>query len=170
MKHAILLLILICANLFSQSTWLKKTAQPLYDFNTIKFFNANTGIVAGAGGVIVRTTDSGNIWLNINSGTTKTINSFLFVDNSQLYAAGDSGTLNKINSIAKISPSSFIACCAGGLLLRSTDAGVTWTSQVISGFNLTSAFCSDINNWYICGDSVVVLKTTNAGAGWSRYK
>lgn len=178
---------ILTIQVYSQN-WAAVNPKPQDNFNAIIFFDDNNGIVAGNNGVIYRTTNAGGSWLSINSGTTEKINSFCFLNSSTGFAVGDfglimkttnagfnwehkkSGTPVKINSMAKTPSSILLSSCNSGVQLRSTDGGNLWTLQVISGYNLNHTFVLDENNWFVSGDSDIVLKTSNSGNNWSRNR
>src|SRR5690606_12957957 len=72
------------------------------DLYGVHFFSAAEGVVLGAGGTIIRTTDGGAHWTAVTSGTSSTLYSVSFADN-----AGPGGG-------------------ASQAILRSPHGGVTW--------------------------------------------
>jgi photosystem II stability/assembly factor-like uncharacterized protein len=85
-------------------------------------------------------------WVNQNSGTTKDLNSVIFVDSTTGYAVGDSG-----------------------IILKTYNGGLLW-STLISGTinNLWSVYFTDINTGYTVGANGTILKTSNAGLNWTK--
>ena len=111
----------------------------LYDIN---FINENTGFAAsgvfdGQGG-ISRTTDGGSSW-----------STQLF--ERQLYSIDFAG----INT----------GYCVGlqGLILKTTNEGLTWGSQSGTNVTLRSVFFTDSLTGYAAGDLGTIIKTTNGG-------
>jgi photosystem II stability/assembly factor-like uncharacterized protein len=89
-------------------------------------------------------------WVLQNSGTTKTLNSVYFTDVITGYAVGDSG-----------------------IILKTTDGGVTWIAQN-SGItdDLYSIHFPKPDTGYAVGgnsypSSSIILKTTNGGTNWT---
>ncbi len=111
----------------------------------IDFLDINNGFACGGSGSIIKTTDAGETWVVIPSGTTNLLRDILFFDSNILYTCGNNGTL-----------------------LKSINGGDTWVSKApITGkglFNL--AFASATIGW-VCGTTGVIFKTTNGGTGWS---
>jgi photosystem II stability/assembly factor-like uncharacterized protein len=152
---------------------------------SVKFFNIDTGFIAGQNGKILRTYNNGSNWTVIPSGFTQTLRKIVFTPNRTLYAAGDNGLIIKsidnattwtaltTGTTDRITDISFIGNDTGyvvgfnGLLLKTTDAGVTWTtlssgvSTNLNGVDFTSA-----NVGYIAGNSGVLKKTTDGGNTW----
>lgn len=62
-------------------------------------------------------------------------------------------------------------CGNGGVILKTTDEGISWTQQIIpspvNDDNLTSVFFINQNTGYVSSDSGKIIMTTNAGATWS---
>ena len=105
-------------------------------------FSGNTGVSVGAGGVIIRTTDGGITWNAISSGINTDLYGVYFADANTVFAVGD------------------------GHILKSVNAGQTWTSSVISE-TLTSVFFTDLNTGYSTTSATgKVWKTTNSGGTW----
>ena len=93
----------------------------------------------------MKTTNTGNTWEEINSGTYFQLNSIKFIDFTNGYVVGNSG-----------------------LILYSSDAGSTWNKMrgsVATTFLYDLDF-PDLNTGFICGGYGTILKTTNAGADW----
>lgn len=107
------------------------------------FFNQNTGVAVGYR-AIVRTTDGGSNWTTVYT-TTSTIYQVYFLNANVGYAAGTSG-----------------------LLVKTTDAGLTWTA-VASG--VTTA----LYDVWTPNDTLIVVTTTSGntrrstdgGATWT---
>ncbi len=88
------------------------------NLNAIAFdANRSTGFIAGDDGTILKTTDGGTTWKELQSGETANLNAVYMYDHRTVYAAGN-----------------------GGVLLKTTDGGALWGSK-LSG---TSADVYDI--------------------------
>lgn len=79
------------------------------------FVSPSTGYLIGYNGAIFNTTDSGNTWQSINSGTTLHLNSIFFLDENTGFISGRgmSGCLDP-------------DCNKGSIFLRTTDGGLHW--------------------------------------------
>jgi photosystem II stability/assembly factor-like uncharacterized protein len=53
-----------------------------------------------------------------------------------------------------------------GTILKTADAGTTWTLKNFGENNLHAVYFTDLNNGYCVGDSGTIFKTTNAGTTW----
>lgn len=145
LKMKIQLIFLFCllfwAN-FTFAQWEHIATIGNYELRTVKFFNENTGIVAGQGG-IWRSTNGGVNWTPVLSG--QNINDMSFSDIYTGYVVGDSGKV-----------------------YNTTNNGSAWvlintpTNQNLNGVSFTN-----FNIGYSVGKAGVVIKTTNSGNSWT---
>jgi hypothetical protein len=100
------------------------------------------GWVTGINGSIFRTTNGSATWQQINSGTTKSLNSIYFTDNQRGWAVGDEGTI-----------------------LKSTDGGLTWHQQFSNVYPhyLTSIWFADSLNGWVVGEGGAIIRTMDGG-------
>jgi photosystem II stability/assembly factor-like uncharacterized protein len=84
----------------------------------IFFVNETTGFVIGQGGMIKKTTDAGETWISMESGTTVDLNSVAFVNNSKGFVGGD--FIRNGDHFSSI-------------FLKTLDGGLNWTKDTISG-------------------------------------
>jgi photosystem II stability/assembly factor-like uncharacterized protein len=160
------------------------------------FTNANNGIVVGMGGIVLRTTNGGSNWSileNIFGNAYGDLYSVSFWDASHGMAVGEMGrpsisrttngggnwTTQKFNAImGEFKAASFTNPDTGtavgwnysaqnGLIVRTTDGGTTWNSQ-ISGIAqwLNGVTFIDANTGTAVGDYGTILRTTNGGTTW----
>jgi len=147
MRKLLLLFFISSAILFAQ--WIPQNSNTTVALNTVFFTDSVTGIVAGNGGTILKTTDGGVNWIQKSSGTTRDIQSLKFFDANLGFAAGK-----------------FI-------ILKTTDGGNTWNSVYYN----TTSLLNDITfidslTWISVGASaelpdMKILKTTNCGLSWN---
>jgi len=120
----------------------------------IAFSNAGIGLAVGETGTIIKTTDLGYNWVTDTlpaNAAQRNYNGVVFASDSVVFAVGGFPNNDSIQTI-----------------LRSDDAGSTWTIQRDNlGHWLRAVFFVDVNYGYAVGDSGVVLKTTNGGANWN---
>lgn len=117
-------------------------------FNDIKFFNSQVGLCVGDGGVIMRSADGGSHWSLVRSSKGDIFFRLALTNDSTAYAAGAIG--------------------GKATILRSTDRGVTWTSQDVDAPAGTwfedIYFVSDSEGWAV-GSNGLIVHTTNGGLG-----
>jgi len=131
-------------------TWERRHTGVPYALTGVHFFDANTGIAVGTRGTILKTTNGGLTWRTISSGTTYNLYDLCFPDANNGYAVG----ITNDNQ--------------NGVVLKTTDAGETWTLNTISQVNLESVhFPVDASTGYTCDFWGTVLKTIDGGQSWS---
>ncbi|MEI6346929.1 MAG: YCF48-related protein [Bacteroidota bacterium] len=112
---------------------------------SIHFTDANTGYAVGIEGnmsVIYKTTNGGSIW-------NKKYQDLYF---------------NRFNSVYFVNETTGYAVGSGGLFVKTTNAGETWTALPSgTGTSLNSCFFTDPNTGYIVGNFDLVLKTYTGG-------
>lgn len=145
--------------LFNYAQWTPLTTNTTKNLNTIEFSSSNIGLVAGYGGLVLRTTNGLN-WDSMSSATTEELNTVSFGDEDTVFIGG---TAN------------------GGFttVLKSNDAGLVWglesadPQQIINdlkfvssqkgymaGRKITVGICPGAN----C--SVYINRTLDGGASW----
>jgi len=107
---------------------------------------------AGNGGVILKSIDTGNIWIPQTSGTTNNLNFILFKDNMLGFAVGNNGTI-----------------------LKTTNGGTNWiqknsnTSSNLNNIDLSNRLSTDISPYISIAGNKVFLYSIDTGNTWSQY-
>lgn len=170
------------------STWNFAMCPSSLDITSIHFTNATTGFGFGSGSVYIKTTDAGQTWNEFSIGVGS-VNQYFDADmtaNGNLHAVGTYGAMirstnsgssfisqpfvteHSITDIEflNVSTGYAVAGFGEGDILKTTDAGETWVSQVNSytlplyGIAFTSS-----ETGYLAG-SINIKKTTNGGTNW----
>jgi photosystem II stability/assembly factor-like uncharacterized protein len=153
----------------------------------------NTCRAVGDSGTILHQVNG--IWTMVNSGTTKNLRSVYFYhDLDSGYVVGDSGTILRMggsswtplvsgtsqnlhhirfqyNYLSGTNPNRYdtgFVVGAGGVILKSTNKGVSWT-QLASGTTrdlYASWFADNSPTGFVVGDSGTILRTSNRGVTW----
>jgi len=164
MKIKILILILISSAFkvcYSQTyEWQLLPDSPIPDtvskrFEDIHFINATTAYMPLYAGKVYKTTNEGNNWANIYTGSEHPFGKYRSIGffNSQI------GLLGTLNSLAP--------------LKRTTNGGITWTNASIPNpvpYGICGISIVNDSVAYACGRYAApanVIKTTNKGANWS---
>jgi photosystem II stability/assembly factor-like uncharacterized protein len=86
--------LLFVSAVYSQSGWFQQsplpTSNPLF---SAFFINQNTGYAVGQYGTIVKTTNGGNLWFILESGTNQYLVKVFFTDINTGYIAGGNGLI-----------------------------------------------------------------------------
>lgn len=194
-----LVLTLTTASAYSQLIdnwkWLNPSPQG-NTLNSVDFVDNNTGYSAGAYGTILKTTDGGTDWSQINSGTDKSLMSLSFVNANTGFVGGPRQLLRKTtdagntwqnialpvqgqwDSLYYVMDINFVTPNVGYIvgffqleskIWKTTDGGNTWSTQGTGGANyLKKTYFLDENNGFAYGGPTYseVIKTTNGGATW----
>ncbi len=70
---------------------------PILTLLSVSITDTNTGTVVGAGGIILRITDGGDIWASQASGTIEDLWGVSFTNANTGTAVGDRGTILRTN-------------------------------------------------------------------------
>lgn len=110
--------------------------------NDVTFRDAAVGLVVGENGVIFRTTDGGDSWAPVASGTAAPLRAVAFGAGGKAYAAGL------------------------GIVLRSTDDGATWSVADAGDIQYLDVVAQGPDRAWVVGDGGVIRATTTGGASW----
>ena len=140
-----------------------------YDFDTnprdMYFVDENTGFVVGYNGDIYKTNDSGTTWRKLDLGTTVHLYSVCFIDENVGFVSGQTagGCLGA-------------DCDKGGVLLKTTNGGDTWTKTFFPEYIriLSLKFFDPLNGIAIIHKPDIqnsmdeyVATTSDGGANWN---
>lgn len=161
---------------------------PNFTIKSLWMLNSREGAATSYGSVY-KTTDGGLTW-NIPDSTSALGGScikFRDKDHGFVYAQGQlwrtvdgvhwgasaSQVGSVINSIEFVDANTVLAIGDDGIMLRSTDNGLTWPSVVGDGFiyafSLYSGCFINSNIGFAVGHRGRILKTTNGGLTWKGY-
>jgi len=119
-----------------------------HNLNSISFKNANTGLIVGDNGTVIRTSNGGELWEKINLQTKKNFNKVFLFDDGIGYITGDTGGYYK-----------------------SANDGISWEffDMSVYGKKFYGSFINSRNGCITGGDSLKMVMTTNGGNTWN-YK
>ncbi len=139
MKYFTLLLIVIALNQISHSQWQIQnsgTTENLNDITVVPYTNGNSVFIVGDDGTILKTTNNGNEWVSVPSGTTNRLNAVSFSDSQYGIAVGN------------------------GVICLTTDGGESWSDSSIDKNAISvSCFYSEFWDWNIligCDDGTIL--------------
>lgn len=146
--------------------------------------NNNTGTAAGDSGFLLRTTNGGRNWTELDAGTAADLYSVSMPSASRGFAVGAGGTVIKTIDGTDWSPvasgtsadlyatfwtsgtNGWIAG-AGGLVRKSADGSTFSGQESGTAADLHGAYFTSGSNGILVGDSGVILKTANGGSKWT---
>jgi|SaaInl4_135m_RNA_FD_contig_41_443707_length_2573_multi_5_in_0_out_0_1 photosystem II stability/assembly factor-like uncharacterized protein len=117
-------------------------------FNDVFYLDADNRWIVGENGVMVGTTDGGQVWNRISTPVADVLNSVWFVDVNTGWIAGD-----------------------GGRIHSTTDGGKTWTTLNTRTNNaMRGLFFKDALNGTAVGDGGTIISTEDGGGRWRDMK
>lgn len=159
-----------------------------YRVNDITFINNTTGYACASNGKILKTTDSGETWEFLTSGSTANLSSISFANANTGWVAGEDGVILKTtdggqNWITQTLPLASILAnniCAVSTdvayantvslnerVYKTTDGGATWVA--LSGLptsGLRDVYFVDLNKGWVATASNGMYYTNNGGSSW----
>lgn len=160
-------------------------------------FSRSTGVLAGKAGLVYLSTDAGSHWQKMSQVPVADYESVFFVDSMHIYLAGSKynsvSGLNdgfiarsvdggnswtsttiagnyKLYAIKLYDSSNGYAVGERGKIVRTSDAGQTWSAITSAGVSqhLYALYIANASDIIICGQNGTVLKTTNGGTSWKK--
>lgn len=167
------------------NNWVQQTTGTTNRILDISFLNANTGIMGMQTAQLLRTTNGGTNWvvINIAGGSGNIIYvqmkydvlSYISMGDSRFMRSTDAGATWSLasNSPTTISDVHFVTDSYGfastfsGNVLRTTNGGSNWTSQVTgSTYPLDAIWFLDLNTGVTVAADGKVYNTMNGGTNW----
>jgi photosystem II stability/assembly factor-like uncharacterized protein len=148
----IIIIMIIAFNLCSQDYWIQHSSPTTKWLMTCVFTDTLNGWAAGDSGVIVHTSNAGQIWILQNSGIDYPISTIYFVNKNLGWGLANSYYY------------------PGTAILKTTDGGNIWTHTNYQDTLtwLTAVYFLDSLTGFIAGQYGTILKTTDAGLSWTR--
>jgi photosystem II stability/assembly factor-like uncharacterized protein len=147
----VIVFIISCSSVFSQAGWFSQPLPVTGQVQDLKFFDANTGLIAMTSpALIMRTTNGGYNW-DITL-PNQNVGNFEIIDSNIVYARGSGYSIDVF-------------------LFRSSNRGVTWDSLPVSNAWTSSgiSFINKDTGWVggTSGGVPFLWYTTNAGLNWT---
>lgn len=156
--------------------------------NDLVFTDNNLGYAACFNGSVHKTTNGGNNWTALNSGTTNALKGISFPDANTGYACGDAGTVIKttnggqnwqalnigvafnLNDVLFADAQKGWIIANGGNIFRSLDGGSSWLKLAVPNQRNFNNIHYYNNSLYVVCDSGYILRSTNDGTTWNLDK
>ncbi len=183
------LFVLVCIPMLAFAGWFSQTSGTIEHLNDVHFpADDLTGYVVGYSGTILKTTDGGDNWTELVSGSSQTLFSVTFVDaNTGLVGANNGWVLKTTDAGASwtgyhtgargaVWALDFPTASTGyawteevgyASFCKSTDGGETWSVHASDHIMFGFDFPENAQTGYACGTGGVVFKTTDGGATWT---
>lgn len=117
-------------------------------FLAVRAVNNKVLYVTGYNGTILKSTNSGDTWVNLRSGVKERLQGISFVNEQLGWVVGTKGTI-----------------------LHTKDGGKTWVKQEPgTSEHLESVHFVNLNIGYITGNNGVILATKDGGATWVKQE
>ena len=128
-----------------QAQWIQQNSGTTETLGDVFCVTADTVVVVGSNGTILRTTNGGNHWNSVTNPATEHLFRVQFIDTQIGFITGLNGTL-----------------------LRSIDAGQTWQSlNTGTTEGLSALSCISNDTIYVAGTNGYISKTTDGGQTWN---
>jgi photosystem II stability/assembly factor-like uncharacterized protein len=172
----------------STSQWIQQVSPVTSGLYDMHFINLNTGWITGTNSVILKTTNSGNNWLQqISPVDGRQLNGIQMIDENTGYIGGWANTFLKttnsgenwiqlpgpsdnygsLNAISFINVNTGWACSFLGIIWKTTNGGSTWDSLYTgSGGPLRNVQFLNAQTGWVAGDVGSIRKTTDGGVNW----
>ena len=133
--------------------WSTQFGEIGWPLTAVHFINQNIGLTVGEAGIILKTTDGGNIWTSLTKGNYSNRQSILYsVHFSNLNNGWAVGTFRN-SYTGPYYPETF----------KTTNGGEDWIEQDSIGGKAVF-FIDENTGWITAGN--IILKTTNGGEDW----
>lgn len=179
--------------------WVEQSSPTSQDIRMVDAVNNYTAwAVTGDTDRLLKTSDGGDTWSSLQTGTSGYWQSVLMIDANNILIGGYQGinkTTNGGNSwtyynvydelgldeityiydMKFTGPTVGYGVGRGGLIIKTTDGGASWVKQnwkndpvPITDVDLRALFFLDSNIGWAVGENGVILKTTNGGSSWTK--
>lgn len=142
-KLKFLLLFLLFTTGYLQAQWHRQEAGTTESLNDVFCINTDTVFAVGNAGVILKTTDGGENWIQKSSPFTGYLWKIRFANDTTGYAIGENG------------------------IIKTTNCGETWITINAEEDTLYSVTCVNKDTVYISGLHGIIKKTENGGETWT---
>jgi photosystem II stability/assembly factor-like uncharacterized protein len=182
------LFIIHCSLIIGNAQWYQQNSGTNQNLYNVKFINKNTGWTLGDAGIILKTTNGGNNWINVPNPSIIAggiLGGLCPVDSNVVYVSGGHEVILKttnggtnwieIRNGPYGTGTGFEAVyflnkdtgwfCGAMRVLRTTNGGLSFDSAGIFWGSLHDIYFKDFYNGLICGDGRV-FKTTDGGMNW----
>jgi len=162
------------------ASWRQVPVPASTTLTAVAFADERVGVAVGHGGVILRTRDAGETWTRVADGRTIARQIAAQVDKTGTPAGNaaaseaEAGLDKPLLDVRFANPRSGIAVGADGLLLSTSDGGLTWTARTdgipaVERRHLYAAV-PVADGWYVAGEQGVLYRSADGGRSFGRLQ
>ena len=154
MKNKLSIFIALLFSLNAYGQWTSQLSGTTEKLLAVQFVNSNTGYVVGKNGIILKTSNSGEDWIQLNGNTAVDLNSVCFMDAETGYVGG--------------SYFDFVSSSRVGIILKTIDGGDNWTDlNFLFEEDLSEIFFINAEIGFASCYSKGIHRTTDGGLSWT---
>ena len=155
--------------------------------NKVSMVDSKTAYVVGEAGKILKTTDGGESWIELSSGTLVTLRDVHAFDANTVVICGSSGvymkttdggetwntidigTTERLRRLYFVNSTTGWMVGSGGVIYKTTNGGNDWIEQIsTTTISLYGVHFLDKNNGWVVGNDDILLKTSDGGSTWNQ--
>lgn len=185
MKKLIYLFLILPFNLINgQSSWFFQ-----HPFNTqndilnIQILSSDTGYATGKDGTIIKITDRGYSWTNVNSNISEDIKSHWFlnsltgycitgtklrktIDGGINWTIKQTGSTDELLFVQFLNKDTGFVTCAYGKIYKTVNGGLSWSLKDLNIVYFVNTIFFVDNSIGYCSAGNFIYKTTDCGESW----
>ncbi len=185
-KYIVIILFIVVYSYPVKSQWFLQQRTNKF-LNSVEFATDKIGFIAGWDGLLLKTTDAGNNWIETQPLTSNDLEDIFFINESKGWIAGERGTVlitsdggeswdSISTNIQKRFFSIYFATENDGwiasedVIIKTTDGGLNW--EISKSQDTTyyySVYFANKDTGWVAGDSAavgIILRTTDSGISW----
>ncbi len=144
MRNLIILFLLLSSRVIADPYYTVQESGTSSTLKSITFINENTGFAAGNFSTLLRTTNGGINWLDVNlSSSNSSYSCVLFANSTTGFVVSDDGEI-----------------------IKTTNAGLNWQITDMGADSLKHIYFMNETTGFIGGTGGTLYKTTNTGSSW----
>lgn len=166
----------------SISAWATESSGIESDLNGVAVSSDGSFVAVGAKGAIIKLPSRSHIWSKKSSNVSYDLRSITVSANGEFVAVGESGVLTSADgeswsertnsyagllSVAADTSNHVVAVGNNGVVISSSDNGVTWTSAVVPNNSYNSVVVTRNGEFFAVGQNGVILRSNDSGVTWT---
>jgi photosystem II stability/assembly factor-like uncharacterized protein len=183
-KITFTLIIIHCLFTIANAQWVEQNSGTNADLYDVRFIDENTGWICCRNGTILKTTNGGTNWTNLNTQMSTWFLKIFSVNQNTTYCVGYFSTIIKSTNggtnwtvISSSGPDTYTACfflneetgwigSHGFKVLKTTNGGKSFDTTINLGGIIKDIYFKNPLEGVLCGESGCIKKSTNGGSNW----